>query len=175
MTRLKHLIMAALVLAYMTGCTEVVSTGGQDDIAVDDLDSDIGMVDDFAMDYEPDSVDYFNNVITNTVYFEVNQSTLTPEGESALVAQADWLSDYPEYDITVEGHADERGTREYNLGLGARRAEAVRNFLITQNVDDARIGTVSYGKERPFSACSDESCWSLNRRSVTLLSGGKIS
>ncbi|MBA4324974.1 MAG: peptidoglycan-associated lipoprotein, partial [Rhodobacter sp.] len=83
-----------------------------------------------------------------------------------------WLNQNPGYAAIIEGHADEQGTREYNLALGARRAAAVQNFLISQGVAANRLRTISYGKERPIKVCSDEACWSQNRRSVTVLSAG---
>jgi peptidoglycan-associated lipoprotein len=88
-----------------------------------------------------------------------------------LAKQAQWLNRYGKYAVTVEGHADERGTREYNLALGARRAAATRDFLVSQGVAANRIRTISYGKERPVATCDDPSCWSQNRRAVTVLNG----
>jgi len=168
MTQTRQLFALVLIAVSLAGCAEFnpARTAGAG------TDADVGTIDDFAVNYDPQTVEYFNNVVTNTVYFDVDQSRLSPDGESALIAQAEWLNSNPAYTLTIEGHADERGTREYNLGLGARRAETVRNFLITRNVADSRIETVSYGKERPFAACSDESCWSLNRRGVTIVTGG---
>jgi len=89
-----------------------------------------------------------------------------------LRKQAQWLNQYSSYRIVVEGHADERGTREYNLALGARRAEATRDYLVAQGVDGGRMKTISYGKEQPVAVCDDISCWSQNRRAVTALKGG---
>ena len=88
-----------------------------------------------------------------------------------LDSQAQWLTQFPNTRITVEGHADERGTREYNLALGARRAAATRDFLIARGVASNRLRTISYGKERPVAVCDDISCWSQNRRAVTTLGG----
>ena len=82
---------------------------------------------------------------------------------------AQWLNHYNRYDFTIEGHTDERGTREYNLGLGVRRAEVVRDYLISQGVSAQRMRTISYGKERPVAVCDEESSWSQNRRAVTVL------
>jgi len=89
-----------------------------------------------------------------------------------LNRQAEWLLANPQNTVTIEGHADEQGTREYNLALGARRAASVQNYLISRGLTDARIKTVTFGKERPLAVCSDEACWSKNRRSVTLVAGG---
>lgn len=120
----------------------------------------------------PASVAYFNQSVGDRVLFVVDQSTLTDLARSTLNGQAQWLKTNPDYAIIVEGHADEQGTREYNIALGARRADAVKNFLISQGIANSRIQTVSYGKERPIAICSDESCYSKNRRAVTVLSMG---
>ncbi|MEL6289031.1 MAG: peptidoglycan-associated lipoprotein Pal [Pseudomonadota bacterium] len=111
----------------------------------------------------------FSVNVGNTVYFTTDSSNLTPEAERTLRAQANWLNRYPRYTITLEGHADERGTREYNIALGARRATTVRRFLSQTGVNPSRLRTISYGKERPVAVCDDISCWSQNRRSVTVL------
>jgi peptidoglycan-associated lipoprotein len=121
---------------------------------------------------DPASPAYFNTVVGDRVLFLVDQSTLTAQARATLDAQARWLSDNPEYDALIEGHADEQGTREYNLALGARRASAVRDYLVTQGVPDARLRTISYGKERPLEICSEEACYSQNRRAVTVISAG---
>ncbi|MGB9165715.1 MAG: peptidoglycan-associated lipoprotein Pal [Rhodomicrobium sp.] len=123
-----------------------------------------------AGNFPPGSKQEFNGRIGDTVHFEVDSSELTAEGRSILNAQAIWLRQYS-YPITVEGHADERGTREYNIALGARRGETTKNFLIAQGINSGRIRTISYGKERPVAVCDDISCWSQNRRTVTLLEG----
>ena len=103
------------------------------------------------------------------VHFQVDSSTLTGEAQGILRNQARWLNDYSQYTVTIDGHADERGTREYNLALGAQRATAVRSFLASQGVGAARVRTISYGKERPVAVCDDISCWSQNRRAQTVL------
>ena len=103
------------------------------------------------------------------VYFSTDSTALTPEAQQTLTGQARWLRQYSHHAITVEGHADERGTREYNIALGAKRAQAVRQFLVQQGIQAARIRTVSYGKERPVAVCNDISCWSQNRRAQTVL------
>jgi peptidoglycan-associated lipoprotein len=118
---------------------------------------------------DPASVAYFNQTVGDRVLFAVDQSTLSREAELTLRSQANWLLENTEYTAVVEGHADEQGTREYNLALGARRASAVQQFLIAQGVAPNRIRTVTYGKERPLAVCSDESCYSQNRRAVTVL------
>lgn len=111
----------------------------------------------------------FSVNIGDIVYFSTDSSELSPEATATLQKQAQWLQRYPQYTITIEGHADERGTREYNIALGARRATAVRNFLAQNGVNGARIRTISYGKERPVAVCNDISCWSQNRRAQTVL------
>ena len=110
--------------------------------------------------------------VGDRVFFQEDQSDLTGEAQSTLAKQARWLKTYPSYTITIEGHADERGTREYNIALGARRAQATRDYLISQGISAGRMRTISYGKERPVAVCNDNSCWSQNRRAVTVLNGG---
>lgn len=120
----------------------------------------------------PTSIAYFNQTVGDRVLFAVNESTISPEGRAVLAAQAQWLLTNPGYAAIIEGHADEQGTREYNLNLGAKRAAAVQNFLISQGVPAGRLRTISYGKERPIEACSAEACYAKNRRAVTVLSAG---
>jgi len=119
---------------------------------------------------DPTSIAHFNQRIGDTVRFTVDSSTVTPEGQQILRGQAGWLNQNPNFAVLIEGHADERGTREYNIALGERRANAVRQFLVSQGVSAARIRTVSYGKERPVEACAAQRCWDLNRRSTTVVS-----
>jgi peptidoglycan-associated lipoprotein len=121
---------------------------------------------------DPASVAYFEQTVGDRVLFPVNESTLTAEATRTLNGQANWLLQYTDKTITVEGHADEQGTREYNLALGARRASAVQNYLVSRGVADNRIRTVTYGKERPIEICSQEACWAKNRRAVTVVAGG---
>lgn len=121
---------------------------------------------------DPRSIAYFNQTVGDRVLFAVDQSTLSAEARTVLQGQANWLAQNPGYAVIIEGHADEQGTREYNLALGARRASAVQDFLISQGISANRMRTVSYGKERPVEVCSDESCFSRNRRAVTVLSVG---
>jgi peptidoglycan-associated lipoprotein len=107
--------------------------------------------------------------VGDRVFFESDSTELTMQARGTLDRQAQWLQNYNRYSFTIEGHADERGTREYNFGLGAKRADAVRAYLISRNIDPARMRTISYGKERPVAVCNDISCWSQNRRAVTVL------
>lgn len=117
----------------------------------------------------PGSVADFRQNVGDRVFFDTDQSTVREDGRQTLNKQAEWLKKYTNYQITVEGHCDERGTREYNLALGERRANAARQYLIAQGIPAARIKTVSFGKERPDPVGSDEAAWSRNRRAVTAL------
>lgn len=105
--------------------------------------------------------------VGDRIFFGYDRYDLSPEARSVLEAQAQWLSQYPTLSITVEGHADERGTREYNLALGERRANSVKNYLVALGVSPSRVNTISYGKERPAVPGSNDSAWSQNRRGVT--------
>lgn len=107
--------------------------------------------------------------VGDRVFFETDSSELTPQARATLDAQAQWLQRYSQYTFTLEGHADERGTREYNIALGARRAQTVREYLSSRGISPQRMRTISYGKERPVAVCNDISCWSQNRRVVTVL------
>ncbi|WP_375669248.1 peptidoglycan-associated lipoprotein Pal, partial [Bartonella sp. MR168JLCBS] len=102
-------------------------------------------------------------------FFSLDSSSIEPDAEAVLIRQAQWLLRHPSYSIVIEGHADERGTREYNLALGQRRAVAVRDYLISLGVSSQRMQTISYGKERPVAVCDDISCWNQNRRAVTTI------
>jgi peptidoglycan-associated lipoprotein len=119
----------------------------------------------------PGSTQDFVVNVGDRVFFETDSSELTPTAVATLDKQAQWLTRYARYSFTIEGHADERGTREYNFALGARRAETVKNYLSAKGVAIGRIRTTSYGKERPVAVCDNISCWSQNRRAVTQLSG----
>src|ERR1700675_1617395 len=107
--------------------------------------------------------------VGDRVFFESDSSELSPQAVQTLERQAQWLRSYPQYAFLIEGHADERGTREYNIALGARRAQAVREYLASRGVQGQRMRTISYGKERPVAVCNDISCWSQHRRSVTVI------
>jgi peptidoglycan-associated lipoprotein len=110
--------------------------------------------------------------VGDRVFFESDSTDLTPTSIATLDQQAQWLQRYPRYTFLIEGHADERGTREYNFSLSARRAQTVRDYLISRGISPSRFRTVSYGKERPVAVCNDISCWSQNRRAVTVLDAG---
>jgi peptidoglycan-associated lipoprotein len=122
----------------------------------------------------PGSPQEFAVNVGDLVHFQEDSSTLSGEAQNILRDQARWLNQYSQYTITIQGHADERGTREYNLALGARRAMAVRSFLAQVGVNGARIRTVSYGKERPIAVCDAPSCWSQNRRAQTVLNNSAV-
>jgi peptidoglycan-associated lipoprotein len=107
--------------------------------------------------------------VGDRVFFDTDSTDLSPQARATLDKQAQWLNLYNRYVFTIEGHADERGTREYNLALGARRAQTVRDYLVAHGVSGQRMHTISYGKERPVALCNDISCWSQNRRAVTVL------
>lgn len=120
----------------------------------------------------PGSAEDFRVNVGDTVHFALDRYVVEDADKSTLQKQATWLGRYPQVRVTVEGHADERGTREYNLALGARRANAVKEYLVSLGVSTARVDTVSYGKERPICTESNESCWSQNRRGVTVVMNG---
>jgi peptidoglycan-associated lipoprotein len=119
---------------------------------------------------DPASPLYFQESIGDRVFFAVDQSSLSSEAQMTLDAQADWMSTNADYTAVIEGHADEQGTREYNLALGARRANAVQEYLVSRGVSPSRLKVVSYGKERPIEICSAEACYTKNRRAVTIIS-----
>ena len=123
----------------------------------------------------PDTVAYFQQVVGDRVYFATDQHSLDGEARRTLDRQAQWLKTNAGTNVTIEGHADERGTRQYNLALGARRANSVRSFLASQGVAANRLRAVSFGKERPVALCSDEGCWSQNRRGVSVVAGAPSS
>ncbi|HEY1885132.1 MAG TPA: peptidoglycan-associated lipoprotein Pal [Roseiarcus sp.] len=119
----------------------------------------------------PGSVQEFNQTVGDRVFFTTDQTDLSSTAQATLDKQAAWLNQYNKYSFTIEGHADERGTREYNFALGSRRAQAVHDYLVAKGISASRMRTISYGKERPVAVCDDISCWSQNRRAVTVLNG----
>jgi peptidoglycan-associated lipoprotein len=123
----------------------------------------------------PGSIRDFEQNVGDRVFFDYDSSTLDQADRDILSRQAAWLSQYPNVVLTIEGHCDERGTREYNLALGARRAAAVREHLVSLGVSAARVETISYGKERPACVESAENCWRQNRRGVATIRGGAAS
>lgn len=107
--------------------------------------------------------------VGDRVFFDSDSTELSPQARLTLDKQAQWLQHYNRYSFTIEGHADERGTREYNIALGAKRSQVTRDYLASRGIDPSRMRTISYGKERPVAVCNDISCWSQNRRAVTVL------
>jgi len=123
----------------------------------------------------PGSQKDFTLNVGDRIFFLTNVTTLNGKNKEILRRQAAWLKLYPRVKVRLEGHADERGTREYNLALSARRASATRSYLVSQGVPPPRLSTISYGKERPVALCDAESCWSRNRRAVTVVVSGAVS
>ena len=123
----------------------------------------------------PGSAEDLRVNVGDTVHFAYDKYDIQDEDRAILQRQAAWLGKYPSVRVSVEGHCDERGTREYNLALGARRANAVKEYLVSLGVSSARVDTISYGKERPICTESDESCYSQNRRGVTTITSGASS
>ncbi|KRA98089.1 peptidoglycan-associated lipoprotein [Devosia sp. Root685] len=117
----------------------------------------------------PGSQQEFIVTVGDRVFFTTDSSSLTSEAMATLDKQAAWLNQYQNYRVLIEGHADERGTREYNIALGARRSSVVVNYLVSKGVNGGRITSQSFGKERPVAICNDISCWSQNRRAVTVV------
>ena len=117
----------------------------------------------------PGSVEEFANTAGDRVFFETDSTDLTPTAQATLDKQAQWLNQYGRYRVVIEGHADERGTREYNFALSARRSDVTKNYLAAKGVAPGRLRTTNFGKERPVAVCNDISCWSQNRRAVTVL------
>jgi peptidoglycan-associated lipoprotein len=117
----------------------------------------------------PGSAQEFDQKVGNTIHFDTDSYTLNAEAQGILQKQAGWLQQYPQHMVVVEGHADERGTREYNLALGDRRATTVMNYLVALGVDKSRLSEVSYGKEKPVCPDASETCWNENRRGVTAI------
>ncbi|MCV2880498.1 peptidoglycan-associated lipoprotein Pal [Actibacterium sp. XHP0104] len=159
---------SALVVAMLglAACTDPGRFGGSADGAGGFGAAGLGSASD------PASPAYFQEAIGDRVWFAVDQSTLSDSAVVTLDGQAGWLNTNTDYSILIEGHADEQGTREYNLALGARRASAVQEYLISRGVSPNRVRTVSYGKERPIEICSEESCYAQNRRAVTVVGTG---
>ena len=123
----------------------------------------------------PGSAEDFRVNVGDTVHFAYNEYNIEDADKGVLGRQAAWLAKYPAVRITVEGHCDERGTREYNLALGARRANAVKEYLVSQGVSTGRLETISYGKERPICTESSEDCYAQNRRGVSTITSGAVS
>lgn len=123
---------------------------------------------------DPKSPAYFSARVGDRVLFAIDQSSLSAEARVVLDGQATWLQANPDYLAIIEGHADEQGTREYNLALGARRANAVMEYLVAKGIPQNRLKFVTYGKERPLEICSEEACYAKNRRAVTVISATSL-
>ena len=149
-----------------TSSAQSSDSGGGDDAGGSD-DVDVATVD--SSGPIPGSQEDLVQNVGDRVFFEYDSAVLTPDGRRTLERQAEWLRLFPEHNVMIEGHCDERGTREYNLALGERRASAARDYLIAFGMDPARVTTTSYGKERPYALGHNEESWKLNRRSVTVV------
>lgn len=173
---MKTLINATLMVALL-GATACTRADRFDDMNGAGMDANAGINQGIipGSANDPRSPAYFNQTIGDRVLFAVDQSTLSPEAQRVLDGQAQWLMTNNDYLAVIEGHADEQGTREYNLALGARRANAVMEYLVAKGVAQNRMRFVSYGKERPIEVCSQEACYAKNRRAVTVISIGSLS
>jgi peptidoglycan-associated lipoprotein len=171
---LKFLIVGA-AMVILAGCANENSGTGPDSRLGGDYGSGSRYARSGANGQTPGSNGDFQVNAGDIVYFSSDSSELTPEAQQTLTNQAQWLQQYASQTVTIEGHADERGTREYNIALGARRAESVKRYLAAQGVNTSRVRTTSYGKERPVAVCADISCWSQNRRAQTVLNGLAVS
>ena len=175
MTFLSKLAVVGLTLA-VAGCTNPDRFGaGAGDAAGANANANAAIPAAPTGANDPNSPLFFNQTIGDRVLFAVDTSTLTAQGKTILDGQARWLLTNSDYLAIVEGHADEQGTREYNIGLGFRRANAVREYLVSQGVPSNRLRVTSYGKERPIQVCSEESCYAQNRRAVTVISIASLS
>ena len=155
----------AILIIFFGGCSQNASTQFSTN---DNLNSSSAKFEGDVSD--PGSIAFFKNNVGDRVLFSIDQSDIDQSGKDILLAQVDWLQANSDYKIIIEGHADERGTREYNLALGARRANSAREFLVSRGIESSRIQTVSFGKERPVELCSNENCYSENRRAVSVVS-----
>lgn len=156
-----------LVAACQTAPEEAATTAGEGAAVAAGEDAAVA-----ALEVEgatPGSVEDFALNVGDRVFFDLDKSVLSAQGRRTLERQAEWLKLYPNKILTVEGHCDERGTREYNLALGERRSAAVKDYLTALGIDENRIETISYGKERPYALGHNEAAWDQNRRGVTVV------
>ena len=155
----------AVLIIFLGGCSQNASTpfstNGMLNSSTSKFEGDLS---------DPGSIAFFKKNGGDRVLFAIDQSDIDPMGKEILLAQVEWLQANSGYKIIIEGHADERGTREYNLALGARRANSAREFLVSRGIESSRIQTVSFGKERPVELCSKEKCYFQNRRAVSVVS-----
>lgn len=161
-------IAAIGALMTMAACSRPAMQGGQ----VNDPYAGMNGAGGVGAGVLPGTAEHFKATAGDTVLFPIDQSTLTPEARTILANQAGWMTQNAGFSAVIEGHADEQGTREYNLALGARRANSVQEYLISQGISSGRLRTVSYGKERPLAICSTEECYGKNRRAVTVVKPG---
>ena len=161
MTNLRRILRGARIVALLTAALAITACANQQ------AQTQAGAA-------TPGSQQDFVVNVGDRVFFTTDSTDLSPQSRDTLDKQAQWLGNYSQYTFTIEGHADERGTREYNLALGARRAQAVRDYLISRGIAANRMRTISYGKERPVAVCNDISCWSQNRRAVTVLNASSL-
>jgi peptidoglycan-associated lipoprotein len=154
---MKNLLTIGLLTIALAACGQKASTSSG---------SSMGGV---SSESQASEAGYLSDNVLDRVFFDTDQSSLSSDARNILRAQASWLKSNSSLSVVIEGHADERGTRDYNLALGARRATAVRDALISYGVSGSQIATISYGKERPVSLCSEDRCWSKNRRAVTTI------
>jgi len=160
MTEIKHIIRGARFVAVLAAALAISACANKPE---DNAQANA------AGQATPGSQQDFVVNVGDRVFFETDSTELTPQSRATLDKQAQWLTNYSQYAFTIEGHADERGTREYNIALGARRAQTARDYLVSRGIQANRMRTISYGKERPVAVCNDISCWSQNRRAVTVL------
>ena len=155
----------AILIIFLGGCSQNASTpfstNGELNSSSAKFEGDVS---------DPGSIAFFKNNVGDRVLFSIDQSDIDQPGKDILLAQVEWLKINSDYKIVIEGHADERGTRDYNLALAARRANSAREFLVSRGIESSRIRTVSFGKERPAELCSREKCYSKNRRAVSVVS-----
>jgi peptidoglycan-associated lipoprotein len=164
------LVLALGLALSLTACTKKTDTKGLMAGGLGGAGEGAGLAGSAAQ--VPGSTEDFSANVGDRVFFAEDKTSLTDEGKDTLVKQAAWLKKYQDVVIQIEGHADERGTREYNISLSAKRATNVRNFLISQGIKANRVSSIAYGKERPAQLCDAEECWSQNRRAVTVITSG---
>jgi peptidoglycan-associated lipoprotein len=164
------LVLALGLALSLTACSKKNTTAGLGADGLGGPDTGSGLAGSAAQ--VPGSEEDFAANVGDRVFFGADETSLTEDGKATLVKQAAWLQEYPDVSVQIEGHADERGTREYNISLSARRATNIRNFLISQGISAKRVASIAYGKERPAQLCDAEECWSQNRRGVTVITSG---
>lgn len=167
MTVMRKLILPLSVAVLVAGCAKKAPTDLPPPPPLEAAEADAGVGESGAR--AGSQADFLARVTSDRIFFDTDQSTVDAEDQAILRSQAQWLAANPGARVTLEGHADERGTREYNLALGERRANAAKNYLVSLGVDAARVSVISFGKERPDALGSDEAAWARNRRAVTVV------